>query len=431
MKKVLIICYYWPPAGGPGVQRWLKFVKYLRDYELEPIVYVPENAQYPILDKSLQDEIPSDITVLQKPIWEPYAFAKIFSIKDTKDISSGIISNKNKQTWLQRLMLYIRGNFFIPDARKYWVKPSVRFLTNYLENNPVDAIVTTGPPHSLHLIGLSLKAKKNIPWLADFRDPWTTIGYHSKLKLTARSRAKHNRLEQKVLQEANHIVVTSPTTQKDFTQLTDTPITCITNGYEEYKLPIVNLDKKFTLAHIGSLLSERNPKILWKVLSALKQEVKGFDTDLKLSLSGKVSQDVLRSITEYGLEKNLEVKGYLSHREALIAQREAQVLLLIEIDNKDTQAIIPGKIFEYLAARRPILGMGPSGSDFFKIVSDADAGASFTYNQDNDLKAYILDLYTQFCNEGIKENKGDISQYSRQSLTKNLAEVLHNLIASK
>ena len=183
IQKVLIITYYWPPAGGPGVQRWLKFVKYLPQFGIEPIVYCPDNPSYPIIDKSLIDEIPEGIKVIKQPIKEPYRFAQLLSKKRSKTISSGIIPDKAKQTFTDRFLLFIRGNFFIPDARKAWVKPSVQFLSNYIKNEGISTIITTGPPHSLHLIGFQLKQKLKINWIADFRDPWTTIGYHRSLKL--------------------------------------------------------------------------------------------------------------------------------------------------------------------------------------------------------------------------------------------------------
>lgn len=197
LKKTLIITYYWPPAGGPGVQRWLKFVKYLPEFGIEPIVYCPENPNYPIRDESLVNEIPKNITILKQPINEPYGLASLFSKGKSKSISSGVIPKAKKQSWIEKTMLYVRGNYFIPDARKNWVKPSVDFLSVYIKEQHIETIITTGPPHSLHLIGLQLKEKLGVKWLADFRDPWTTIGYHKDLKLTASSKAKHLDLEKK------------------------------------------------------------------------------------------------------------------------------------------------------------------------------------------------------------------------------------------
>ncbi|MGB1309384.1 MAG: glycosyl transferase family 1, partial [Oceanihabitans sp.] len=149
-KKVLIISYYWPPAGGPGVQRWLKFVKYLPDFNVQPIVYIPKNPNYPIIDSSLLSEVNSTTTILRQPIKEPYKLAKLFSKKKTKSISKGLITESKRQTFIEKLLLFIRGNFFIPDARKSWVNPSVNFLSKYIKENKIETVITTGPPHSLH-----------------------------------------------------------------------------------------------------------------------------------------------------------------------------------------------------------------------------------------------------------------------------------------
>ncbi|NNK82068.1 MAG: glycosyltransferase, partial [Flavobacteriaceae bacterium] len=272
MKKALIISYYWPPAGGPGVQRWLKFVKYLRDFGVEPVVYVPENPSYPLYDYTLFSEVPKDITILRKPIKEPYKFAKLISKKKSKTISKGIIQQKKQQTLIDKILLYIRGNFFIPDARKSWVKPSLNFLLQYIIENDINTIITTGPPHSLHLIGLNLKDELGIKWLADFRDPWTTIGYHKELKLTPKVESKHKILESNVLHGADEIIVTSNYTKDEFSTKAKQPITVITNGYDTHSVTIDKKDDKFTFSHIGSLLSERNPIILWQAISDLISE---------------------------------------------------------------------------------------------------------------------------------------------------------------
>ena len=275
-QKVLIIAYYWPPAGGPGVQRWLKFVKYLPEFGIEPIVYCPENPNYPIVDESLVNEIPNGITIIKQPIKEPYQLANFLSKKSSKKISSGVIPKAKKQSLTEKLMLYVRGNFFIPDARKNWIKPSVEFLSEYIKTYKIETIITTGPPHSVHVIGFELKRNLNIKWLTDFRDPWTTIGYHKALKLTKSSQQKHIELETKVLNSADAIVVTSNHTKNEFETKTTKPISVITNGYDNHSVRVEEKHKEFTLSHIGSLLSERNPKILWEVLSELISENEAF-----------------------------------------------------------------------------------------------------------------------------------------------------------
>ena len=323
-------------------------------------------------------------------------------------------------------MLYVRGNFFIPDARIGWVKPSVSVLENYIKEHPVDLIITTGPPHSLHLIGLELKNKLNCKWFADFRDPWTSIGYHKQLKLTERSKEKHLKLEKEVLNTADHILVTSPTTKNEFTKLTHKPITVITNGYDVEYIQKKPLDSKFSIAHIGSFLSDRNPRIFWKALSELIKENKDFKEDFELKLIGKVSQEILDVVSEFKLSNYLNNLGYLSHNQALIEQRSSQVLLLVEIDSEETVGIIPGKLFEYMAAERPILAIGPEGADFSNIIKETNSGTFFTYDQKDEIKEQIVKLYDLYKQNELKVYAMGLQYYSRKKLTEKLANIIKN-----
>ena len=422
--KVLIITYYWPPAGGPGVQRWLKFVKYLPEFGVEPIVYCPENPSYPIVDESLLSEVSSEIKIIKHPISEPYRFASMLSKKDSKQISSGVIPKKKKQSIMQRLMLYVRGNFFIPDARKNWVKPSVEFLSEYIQANNIKTIITTGPPHSLHLIGLQLKAQLGVKWLADFRDPWTTIGYHKQLKLSQSSAEKHNALESQVLQSADEIIVTSENTKKEFLSKTKQPITVITNGYDAHKIERPEKDKKFTLAHIGSLLSERNPKQLWASLKELIDENENFRSEFQLKLIGVVSEDVLQTLKEFQLEPYINTVGYVTHEEAIKAQMASRVLLMVEIDSADTKVIIPGKIFEYMASGTPIIAVGPKESDVETILKSTNTGRYFYYDDKEKIKSQILLYFEAFKSNSLTVNAIGLEQYSRKSLTKVLSGII-------
>ncbi|TYP74943.1 glycosyltransferase family 4 protein [Aquimarina intermedia] len=428
MLKVLIITYYWPPAGGPGVQRWLKFVKYLRDFDIEPIVYCPQNPSYPLLDDTLEKDIPKDITILKKPIFEPYRFAEVFSKSASTTISKGIIVNEEKQSLIQKLLLYIRGNFFIPDARKFWVRSSVKYLDQYLQTKPIDILITTGPPHSVHLIGKELKKKIGLPWLADFRDPWTTIGYHKKLKLSKRAAAKHKKLESAVLNAADRLLVTSYTTAKEFKTLTNKPISVITNGYDEYNYSEVELDKNFTISHIGSLLSGRNPIQLWQALYDLTIEDEDFAKFFKLQLIGATSPEVLESLQAIGLLMFIEDKGYVSHQEALKLQKSSQVLLLIEIDSKETECIIPGKLFEYMVSKRPILAIGPKNADIRSIIMETETGSFFEYDSYNLIKEQLKKYFDLYQNQKLSTKPVGLEKYSRKSLTQNLAQVLKQMI---
>ena len=230
-KRVLIICYYWPPAGGPGVQRWVKFIKYLPNFGIEPVVLIPENPSYPFQDDTLINEISPDLSLFKLPIKEPYKLANIFGEK-SKRLSSGIINPSNKQSLIERLLLFIRGNFFIPDARIMWVNSAYKKAKTLIKNFNIDTVITTGPPHSIHLIGHKLKNNCNVSWISDFRDPWTAIGYHNKLKLLSFARARHRKLEALILNSCDKIIVTSPATKQEFQSKTNTPISIITNGYD-------------------------------------------------------------------------------------------------------------------------------------------------------------------------------------------------------
>lgn len=423
-KKALIITYYWPPAGGPGVQRWLKFVKYLPDFNIEPIVYIPENPNYPILDTNLSSEVSSSLTILKQPIKEPYKLASLFSKKTSKTISKGIISETKTQSFIEKIMLYVRGNYFIPDARKAWVKPSVVFLSEYISKENIKTIITTGPPHSLHLIGLHLKEQLGVKWIADFRDPWTTIGYHKALKLTEASKAKHKALEKQVLNTVDQLIVTSFTTKKEFQKLTNKPIHVITNGYDYESIPPFEMDSKFTLAHIGSLLSKRNPEILWQVLSDLIAENESFSKDFQLNFVGFVSETILNSIEKNNLSDYVNKIGYVSHKEAVAFQKKSQILLLIEVDSEDTKCIIPGKLFEYMVSNRPIIAIGPNDSDVEKIIKETNTGSYFTYNDYDALKTTILEHYNAFKINSLSAYPIGLQKYSRKSLT----EVLSKLV---
>lgn len=423
-KKVLIIAYYWPPAGGPGVQRWLKFVKYLPEFNIEPIVFVPENPNYPLIDESLVAEIPKNITVLKQPIKEPYKLAGLFSKNKSETISKGIIPEKESQSFIEKLMLFIRGNFFIPDARKKWVNPSFVFIRNYLSKVKIESIITTGPPHSLHLIGLKLKQELGVNWIADFRDPWTTIGYHKQLKLLKSSAEKHKQLEHQVLITADKVIVTSFTTKKEFQHITKKSIEVITNGYDDEKTETTVLDSKFTISHIGSLLSKRNPEMLWQVLSDLKNENASFANDLQLNFVGLLSENVLESLKKYNLSDCINSLGYVSHNQSIKFQKKSQLLLLVEINSEDTKCIIPGKLFEYMVAHRPIIAIGPIGWDVKTIISETNTGKCFNYNDYDTLKTTILQHYNAYKNNVLQVNPIGLQKYHRKALTKQLAKLL-------
>lgn len=419
--KVLIITYYWPPAGGPGVQRWLKFVKYLRDFGVEPIVYTVDKVNYPILDKSLQKDIPDNVKILKQPIWEPN---KLFR-KSSKKTSAGFLDAK--PSFFGKIAQYIRANYFIPDARKFWIKPSVSYLSNYLNKNSIDVVITTGPPHSLHIIGLKLKEKLNIKWIADFRDPWTEIDYFHQLPLTKNSIERHEALERQVLKNADAVLVIGKTMAESYEKYRS-DVHVITNGYDSMnETQHVNLDTKFSVVHIGMMNADRNHKILWQALQELCEEDSNFSEDLQLKFIGKLADEVFQSINDHKLKSNVEFIDYVEHHKVLEYQKSAQVLLLSVNNVPSSKAIITGKIFEYLQAKRPILAIAPKDGELAEILKNTNAGATVDFNDKEALKTYISNFYTSYKSQTLAVESSNIKQYHRKNLTHQLAKIIKSI----
>lgn len=423
--KVLIITYYWPPAGGSGVQRWLKFVKYLRVFDVEPVVYTVDNPEYTLIDETLHNEIPENVEILKQPIWEPNSLLSKIKSKQ-KETSAGFL-NPNP-SFIEKKLHYIRANYFIPDSRKYWIKPSVRFISNYLKNNDIDLVITTGPPHSLHLIGLELQKQNSIKWIADFRDPWTEIDYFHQLPLTKASLKKHELLERKVLENADSVLVVGKTMKENFKKFNKN-IHVLTNGFDSNLInKNLELDKKFTITHIGLMNADRNPLILWKVLAELLSKDKEFASDLQVKLIGKSASEVHSSIKKYELDDNVQFIGYLPHQKVLDHQRSSQVLLLVANNVPSAKGIITGKIFEYLQVKRPILAFAPKDGDLAEIIENTNSGIVIDFNGEEKLKKVMADLYQKFKQDKLKVNSKNIEQYHRKNLTEQLVKIIKSIM---
>ena len=421
--KALIITYYWPPAGGSGVQRWLKFVKYLRDFGIEPVIYTPENPSYPILDETLSKEIPDNITILKHKIVEPNQFLN----SNKKKQSGGFLDSK--PTFTGRITQYIRANFFIPDARKYWVKPSVNYLQSYISEQSIDVVISTGPPHSMHLIGLELQKKTQVKWIADFRDPWTDIDYFHQLPLTKKSLQKHQQLELEVVSNADHVLVVGKSMKESYQKISS-KVSVITNGFDDMKMSKqIKLDTKFSLVHVGLMNADRNPINLWNAIKELITEHKDFDKDVKIKLIGSISNEVTESLSQFD-EGIVEKISYISHDKVRELQIQSQVLLLSINNTPASKGIVTGKIFEYLQAKRPILAVGPENGDAAEILKNTKAGVCFDYLKKDEIKNHILALYKEYKNESLVINSSTIKKYHRRELTKQLSEIIKETIVS-
>lgn len=431
-KRVLIITYYWPPSGGAGVQRWLKFTKYLRQYGWEPVIYTPSNPEAPAEDNSLFKDIPEGIEILKTEIWEPYTYYKKFiGQKSHEKVNAGFLSENKKPGIAENISVWVRGNFFIPDARRFWIKPSVKFLKSYLKEHPVDAMISTGPPHSMHLIAAGVKNKINIPWLADFRDPWTQIDFFEQLKLTLIAKNIHKRQEEKVLRNADTVVTVSKNWAKDLQSIVPREIVTITNGFDpdDFKGFDIKIDKDFTLTHIGSLNKDRNPRFLWEVIKEICVENPDFSSKLKLQFIGKTDLQVFEFLEEQDLSKYAVKIPYMPHAEVLVKTASSAALLLLINNTPNSMGIIPGKVFEYIASGRPILCIAPPKGDSAEIVRTSGAGYVVDFNDKKNLKESILRLFNDF-NSGTTKNTGsDHNKYSRKQLCGDIAEELNKLIS--
>jgi len=416
---VLIISYYWPPSGGPGVQRWLKFVKYLPEFNIEPILFIPKNANYPLLDKSLSDDVNKDLKVIQFPITEISGFLPKF--KFLNSVRSGNISKPHNQSLLQKLIFFIRGNLFIPDMKIFWKSSSVNFLSDYLPKNNIDTIITTGPPHSVHLIGLELKRKLNINWISDFRDPWVKLNYLNRFHLLPFSRKSHISLRNKVLINSNAVIVTSERLKDLFSNITSN-IYKITNGFD-YIIKENNLDNKFSISHIGSLYPERNPKFLWDSLEELFEG--SFKKDLQINFIGNTSEKIKKELSRRKFHNHVRFYDYVDYNRALELMCSSQALLMIEVNDEESSYAIPGKLFDYLNSKRPIISIGPNISEVSEILNNTNSGKFFNYHDKRNLKLYINQLYKSYKNgTNIISDKSKIDMFKRINLTKKLSEVI-------
>jgi glycosyltransferase involved in cell wall biosynthesis len=398
IKKVLVITYYWPPAGGAGVQRWLKMSKYLPEFGWMPVIYTPEVTESPVDDPTLLQDVHKDIEVIRRPILEPYNLYKWFVRKKKGErVNAGFLHEGKPPALAERISVWIRGNFFIPDARCLWINPSVRFLCKYLKDHPVDVIISTGPPHSMHMIGMKVARRTGLPWIADFRDPWTNIDFYHKLRLTGIADRIHRRMEQHVIAEATRLVTIGWGTAEDFVALGAQSPVVITNGFDtaDFQFEHCFTHDVFSITHAGVMNDDRNPVLLWEALSELVKEDSGFAKDLRIRLIGRIDYTVVASLEHLGLLPYTERVPYLPHHEAVHAMADSALLLLAINNSPVAKGILTGKLFEYLAVNRPILCMTPVDGDSARVIREANAGTSAGYAGAVPVKEQVKVSYCQ------------------------------------
>ena len=437
MKRVLIITYYWPPTGGSGVQRWVKFAKYLPSEGWQPVIYTPENPEQLAIDHTLEKEIPSEAEIIRTHITEPYELYKKFLRRSghSKEAVEVNPVNAQNKSLAQKVAMWIRGNLFRPDPRCLWIGPSVRYLKKYLEENPVDLIVSTGPPQSMHMIGLKLAKETGLPWIADFRDPWTKIFYFKHLSMTRATERWHHRMERKVLDNATAVVAVSPLVQQEFQAMTQTPVELITNGYDECDFPHGKdkgaeggPDKDFVITHTGLFAADGNPTVLWDVLSEKCTKDTDFRKHLKIKLVGKTDIQIIKSLEDAGLKANLIDMGYQPHNIAIEEQRTASLLILPLRKEPEYKAVLPGKLFEYLASWRPVLGIGQPDGAMSMILNTTKTGVVLDWNDKTSIGRFIDLCWSNHLKGNLTVEDADISQFTRRNLTRRMAELFENII---
>jgi glycosyltransferase involved in cell wall biosynthesis len=421
VKKILVITYYWPPSGGSGVQRWLKFVKYFRDFGIEPIVLTvdPDFATYPNYDYTLLDEIPHGIEIHKTKAKSPFGIYSKFRKKEVPKV--GFAGEKNVGM-MEKLMRFIRGNFFIPDARIGWNRFALEKAREILQATNIDCVITTSPPHSTQLIGLALKNEFNIKWIADLRDPWTEIYYNKELFRTSFAKNKDYHLEQLCLKKADKIVVVSQDIKRHFganrTEIL-AKIRVLPNGYDDadfLELNNDNIPESKVIRYIGNL-GEQYPTLGF--LNAFAQLLKEH-AEWKLEFIGNCHKGVKQKVAELGLSKSVEFISYVDHKTAVQYMQSSSILLMIIPEIENNKGILTGKLFEYLASGKPILNIGPKDGDAAIILTENAVSITLDSNESEKMVEFILN--SQDKSESITRS----DKYSRRNLTKEMAELIFN-----
>ena len=432
MKRLLFVTYYFPPSGGSGVQRGLKFVKYLPEFGWRPTVLTvrPESASWPDPDPDSVADIPEGTRVERTGAWDPYAwYARLLGRKKKEVISVGF-TGEDGAVPRRRFARWIRANMFLPDARVGWV-PFAAARARTLMRQQYDAVLTTGPPHSTHFAGLALRRTHGMPWLADFRDPWTEIYFYPELPMTAPVRALDAFLERRILRNADGFVVVSPSMQRRFAER-GYASEVIENGFdpadfEETASSHAVSGDAFVVAHVGNMSRTQNPEALWKALSG--PETASDWPDLQFRFTGHTDASVLASASATCPGVRLDTLPYVPHRTAIGRMREAALLLLSINRVEGAEGIATGKLYEYLASGRPVLALGPANGDAARILQETGAGRMFDFDDADGARAFLHSHYEAWRAgspmQGAPPDR--IARYSRREQARRLAALLSSL----
>jgi glycosyltransferase involved in cell wall biosynthesis len=417
MRKFLLITYYWPPAGGAGVQRWLGFSKYLPENGWEPVVLTvdPAHATYPQRDESLMNEQAAGLEVVRTKSIEPLQWYGRLVGKDR--IPYGGFSNKKSNSWASK---FIRANFFIPDARRGWNRYALSAARKLILQHGIELIVTTGPPHSTHLIGLALQHKLKLRWIADMRDPWTEVYYNYDMPRTSPAARYDRMLERSVLGRADAVLTASPGFAERFNARVKRKYHVVTNGFDAYLAPLEKAPGcPLYITYTGTMAESYQPEGLFNALASLQ------NSDFRLRVAGSLSEGVLSMINDTGLQARLDYLGYLPHDQMLEELRKADLLLLLSPQVQYGEDIIPGKLFEYLAATKPILAVAEPFSAVADILRETRSGEAFAHGDVGGISKCIEQLMTPM--QGGVNGEATV-KYKRAHLVKQVAGIFGSIV---
>ena len=432
MKKALIITYYWPPSGGPGVQRVLKFAKYLSDFGWEPVILTVENGEYPAIDETLSAEIPENCVVYKTKSAELSALYKKFTGMKTGDsIPVATLAHKNT-TWKQKLSNFVRLNFFIPDAKIGWIPYAVREGKKIIKKEKPDIIFSSSPPPTVHLIAMKLAKWSGIKWVADFRDPWTNIHYLQQQRINPVSKLINKNLEKKVIEKCNAATCVSNNFVNLLTKTNNTKFTVITNGFDnEINYPVAKNADKFTVLYIGGLTHTRYYPDFVSSVAKLFETGKLDSNFIEFQFVGSIEKDILEDIREkFKHAPNIKIIDYVTHEKALEFMHKADLLLLFLEKGKDYEGHIPGKLFEYLSTGNHILGIGNKNGDTAEIIEKTNTGKIFDPYEIDKIEDEIIFRFNCWANKINSEHKintNEVNKYTRKKLTQKLAELFDSL----
>lgn len=423
----LLITFYWPPSGGPGVHRWLRFAKFFQQNDWKLHVYCPEDAAWPMIDADLQNEVGEETTVIRRKIFEPH---KLLGKKNNPNVGGGL-TKQGKSSLFQRFVIWTRGNVFIPDARVFWIKPSIRFLRNYLRQHPeIDTLISSGPPHSMHLIARGLKKEfPKLKWVADFRDPWTEIDFYQDLNIGKRADKLQHELEKAVLTEADLVISIGENCALGLEKIGQRKVEIFTNGFifPKFDPKSIALDDAFTIAHFGSMSFPRNPEVLWKALAEIVAENEAFKNNLQIRLVGPVDYGVFERIDAYQLRSFVQHIPPVAHAESIQLQQKTQVLLLVANKTGNVKGILTGKFFEYLGAKRPVLAIGERESDLENVVQATNCGAFVGYEEITATKDFLLHAFELYQQKHLYVDTKDTEQFDSENIAFKLLDRLGQL----